>query len=657
MAEIALRASPTVRWGVWIWVALAATALGLGVVAVLCRAPIPGELDAIVVWQSLLPRAAIAPLAGAALGLAGALLQRVLRNPIADPSTLGIASGAQLALSLAALVWPLGLPIAREGIAFAGGGVAVAIVLAWNWRRGLDPVTVVLSGMVVSLMAAAAANAVILARGEYALGIFIWGAGSLHQQSWQPAALVAVSLVLGGGVSALLARPLAVLSLEDSSARSLGVALPVIRGLVIALAVWLAGCVVAEVGLIAFVGLAAPIFARIAGARTLRQTLLAAPLIGAVLLWLTDGLVQMVAVLMPGIDLPTGAVTGLLGGPLLLWMLPRLRTAAGLAAPRGYGRHRLRHPAFVVCGAVAILVVGSLLVGRNAEGLSLAWGADLGALLPLRTPRILSAAAAGALLGAAGALLQRITGNPLAGPEVLGVSAGAGVGLAAVLLTTAVPGPGAMIAGCVGGSAAATLCVLALAARRRLAPEPMLLGGLALGSAALAVLSIVLASGDPRAFPLFVWMSGSVDRLGTVESVAGFALALLLLAPVPLVARWLDLLPLGESVGRSLGLGVARARLILAMLAALMIAVGAFLVGPLSLIGLVGPHLARLVGFGRGLGQTLAAAGLGASLMVLADWIGRTIAYPYQIPIGLCAALIGGPYLIWLLGGGRRRAL
>lgn len=214
-----------------LWLGLAGLAAVLFAVAALRRPDIAGDPETVrrlqdaLFWHGLLPRAATALLAGAALGLAGALLQRVLRNPIADPSTLGIASGAQLALTLCLAFAPNLLAWSREGVAFAGGATAVALVTALSWRRGLDPVTVVIAGMTVALMAAAASAAVILARGEYVLSIFIWGAGSLHQQNWNAALVIAGRLVLGAGAAALLLRPLAVLALDDAAARSLGVAL------------------------------------------------------------------------------------------------------------------------------------------------------------------------------------------------------------------------------------------------------------------------------------------------------------------------------------------------------------------------------------------------------------------------------------------------
>lgn len=640
-----------------LWLGLAAAALVLFLAALLRRPEITGDpetvrrLEDALLWHSLLPRAATALLAGAALGLSGALLQRVLRNPIADPSTLGIASGAQLALTLALAFAPGLLAFSREAIAFAGGAGAVALVVALSWRRGLDPVTVVIAGMTVALMAAAASAAVILARGEYVLSVFIWGAGSLHQQNWHAAVTIGSRLLLGGAAALLLLRPLAVLALDDAGARSLGVALLAVRVLVIAIAVWLAASVFAEVGVIGFVGLAAPAFARMAGARTPAQILWRAPLIGALLLSLADGLVLATAG-SRGDLIPTGAMVGLLGGPLLLWLLPKVRpTTPPAPAPTGAAR-RLGRPGralLLLSGAALILAAVALTLGPGPDGWSFATGPLLADLWPFRAPRVAAAAGAGALLGTAGALMQRLTGNPLAGPEVLGVSAGAGVGIAAALLLFDMPGTGTLMAASALGSLAALLFILLVGAWTSFGPERMLLAGVALGAMCLAVLAAVFAAGGWNTFLLLSWMAGSTDRVDAPEAAMLLVMTLLLLAPLPLLGRWIGILPLGAPVSHALGLPVAASRLTLALLAALMTAIATFFVGPLSLTGLLAPHLARLLGFSGGRLFPFAAALLGAGLLVLADFLGRTVAYPYQIPVGFFAALVGGPYLIWLL--------
>ena len=618
-------------------------ALVLCVMGLLRQPTLPGDpataraLEQVVLWHSLLPRAVVALLAGAALGLSGALLQRVLRNPIADPSTLGIASGAQLALTASALLIPALAEWPREVVALMGGVTAVGLVLMLGWKRGLEPVTVVLSGMTISLICAALSSALVLARGEYVLSLFVWGAGSLHQQSWAPALGLAWRFAIGLVAAVLLLRPLSVLTLDDSSARSLGMAVNGARLAIIALAVWLAASVVALVGVIGFVGLAAPAFARLSGARTPRAQLLLATLLGALLLWLTDGLVQVA-----GADaLPTGAATGLIGGPLLLWLLPRLKHVQRPQVATPVGR-RLAYPLrglLLLAAGLALLILAALLVGRSYGGWQFATGALFEALAPFRVPRVAAAAAAGALLGAAGTLMQRLTGNPLAGPEVLGVSAGAGVGLSVVLLLLPAPTVAVMMGGSAAGALVALLGILAFALATGFGPERRLLGGIALGAASLA-------------FMLLGWMAGTTDRVGSVEAGAAVGIVLLLVPPLLLASRWLDILPLGSTMARALGVPLLASRLLLALAAALMTACAAFIVGPLSLVGLIGPHLARLSGFARGAHQMLAAALIGAGLMVLADWLGRTLAFPYQIPVGLFAALVGGPYLIWLLQRG-----
>jgi ABC-type Fe3+-siderophore transport system permease subunit len=614
--------------------------------------PGAATLNHILLTDSLLPRSAIAIVAGAALGLSGALLQRVLRNPIADASTLGITAGAQLAMTIAVGLSPLLIGLPREISAFAGGLAAVLIVLALSWRRGLDPVTVALCGMMVTLVAAALSVTIILARGEYAMSVFIWGAGALNQQSWDGVITLAPRLVIGFAAALVLIRPLTVMSLDDSRAKSLGLALHAMRFAILLIAVWLAASVTAQVGVIGFLGLAAPHLARFCGARRTGQLLIAAPIAGAGLLFLTDCAVQLLS---PGFtDLaPTGAATALLGGPLLLLLLPRLHSANALRADATL-RTRLNLAApgralVLLVVSCLFLIVLALSIGRGIDGWQMAIGNQFWELLPFRLPRTVVAATAGTMLAAAGFIMQRLTGNPLAGPEVLGISAGGGAGLTAALFLFAFPSPAITIAAMTIGALVAFLAMMAISARGGFGPERLLLSGVAIGALSMAIVTVVLSRGDLRSYLLLTWLSGSTNRAGSLEAWTGLLSAVLLLPLLPLLKRWFDVLPLGGSVSRSVGLSVAMSRLALAVLAALLTAIPSFLVGPLSLTGLVAPHLARLIGF-RETGRQLAATLLlGAMLLTLADWLSRIVIFPYEVPVGLFAALIGGPYLIWFL--------
>lgn len=642
------------------WAALAVAAFGLFAVELVKTWPGPGDplgLDRVILVYSTLPRAVVAIVAGAALGLSGLLLQRVLRNPLAEPSTLGISGGAQIAMTVATLHAPALMALSPGLVAFAGGMAAVSIVLALTWRRGLEPVSVVLAGMMLSLTATSLSGALILADGDYLFSIFIWGGGSLVQQGWGPALTIGGQLALGFVAAVLMLRPLSILGLDDRAARSVGVAVNAGRFGAVVLAVWIATTVAAQVGVIGFVGLAAPALAGMSGARSFRHRLVAAPVIGAILLWTTDGLVQLLSG-DGGERIPTGAAAALLGGPLLLWILPRLRMmewpslaplpAVASRAERPWRTIALLSAAGILSAAIAVTI------GMGPQGLTMATGKLLADLSVWRVPRLVVAAGSGAMLGAAGTLLQRLTGNPLASPEVLGVGAGAGVGLAVVFAVDAAAGLGWQMAGAVAGALAALTLVLWVAAASRFGPERMLLGGIAVGAACSAVLSAAVSLGNMQSYALLRWLTGSTgDVQPTQLALAAMACAVLL--PLSLLhVRWLTILPLGSAASSSLGVPLGQARLAVMTLASVLTAAASIFVGPLSFVGLIAPQIARMLGLGRAMHHLTGSIVIGALLLILADWLARLVAFPYQLPIGLFASLLGGPCLVYLLSRGVR---
>ncbi|WP_336755812.1 Fe(3+)-hydroxamate ABC transporter permease FhuB [Pantoea sp. USHLN298] len=614
--------------------------------------PVTDNVAQMVFHYSLLPRLALALLVGAGLGLAGLLFQQVLRNPLAEPTTLGVSSGAQLGITVATL-WQLpGGAITQQFAALIGAVGVGVLVFGVAWRKRLSPVTLILAGLVLSLYSGAVNQIFAIFNHDQLQNMFLWSTGALNQMSWENVLQLWPRLLLALLLALALLRPLTLMGLDDGVAKNLGLALSLARIGALALAILLSAQLVNVAGIIGFIGLFAPLLAKLLGGRRLISRMMLAPLIGALLLWLADGCVQWLSVHWR--DIPTGTATALLGVPILLWLLPRLRTGS-VAPALNQGdkvpaeRQHLLRWALAGLLVLALLAWGGLAFGRNAQGWIWSAGEMLHQLLPWRAPRVLAALVTGLMLGVAGSLIQRLTGNPMASPEVLGISSGAACGV--VVMMFFVPGDALMWllpAGAIG-AALTLLVIMAVASRGGFSPERMLLAGMALNSAFVTLLMLLLASGDPRMGGLLSWISGSTYNISGSQAIQSAICALLLVALAPLASRWLTLLPLGSATARSAGMALTPARLSLLLLAAALTASATLTIGPLSFVGLMAPHMARMLGFRRALPQLLLSGLLGAGLMVLADWCGRMLAFPDQIPAGLMATFLGAPYFIWLL--------
>ncbi len=611
--------------------------------------PDPDVTGEMLLHYTVLPRIAVSMMAGAGLGLAGAVLQRILRNPLAEPATLGVSAGAYLLLAAATLWLPQWAEAQREWLGFAGALLALFAVLALSWRKGLSPVTVTLAGMIVSLYCGAASAVLSLFNHDFLVGIFIWGAGYLDQQDWSGAAYLGPRLLALSVLAGLLLRPLTVLALDDASARSLGLPLSTYRLAALVVAAGLTAVTTVAVGVISFVGLAAPALARASGARGTGAEMLWAAAVGAVLLTATDQVVLSLPVTYR--LFPTGAVTALLGAPLLFMLIRRLRMLAPPTPGSEPATRRLEHPVAALFGLAVLLAVlfyFAVSLGRNVDGWTFVSDfADTA--IDWRWPRALAAFSGGAMLALAGAILQRVTGNAMASPEVLGVSSGAMLAVILLLLTaTASTRADQIVAGSVGAFAVLVL-MLALSRRPGFNGDRLLLIGIALSSVSGFVMAVLMAAQDPRLDQVLAWLSGSTYAVRPGEALVATVMLAAALLCVPFIRRWLELLPLGQSVAVANGVPENLSRNLLFSLCALLTAGATILVGPLSFAGLMGPHLARLSGFQRAGLQLTASALIGGLVLLVADWIGRTVIFPFQIPAGLLATIVGGPFLLLLI--------
>jgi iron complex transport system permease protein len=283
-----------------------------------------------ILWGLRLPRAGVALLAGAALGVSGLLLQTTLRNPLASPELTGVGGGAVLGVLLALrLGWVAGQAHTAVLAAMAGGLAGGVLLWLLAGRRRDDPVWLTVNGVIVGV-ALAGANAILLVLSQAeAAGALRWLTGSLTGMTAAHLALLA-PWVLAGLAAAWTASPvLEILHGGDAHASGVGLAPAPARMTALACAVVLAAAAVAVVGVLGFVGLIAPLIATSLTGRRPRRLVVLSALIGAGVVAGSDALAQAVTTLVPAgphtqrLGLPAGSVTAVAGAGLLLWALRR----------------------------------------------------------------------------------------------------------------------------------------------------------------------------------------------------------------------------------------------------------------------------------------------------------------------------------------------
>lgn len=312
------------------------------------------------------------------------------------------------------------------------------------------------------------------------------------------------------------------------------------------------------------------------------------------------------------------------------------------------------------CAAVMLWAptVGSTTIslGKVFDG-SIPWEQNVDAQIffVARLPRVLAGALVGATLAAAGVVLQALLRNPLATPFTLGVSAGASLGamLAVTMrLEFGMLGMTSIPLASFAGSIVATAIVYALAVsqRRGLSTNVLLLAGVTLNAFFSALILFVQYIADfAEALRAIRWMMGGLDVAGYTPIVAALPFVVLAFAAFAIMPRTLNLLSVGSEAAAAKGVDVSSAQRLAFFSASLATGAAVSLGGPIGFIGIIVPHLVRLL-VGSDHRVVLPASALfGAAFLVLCDLVARTVMSPLEIPVGVVTALIGGPFFLWLL--------
>lgn len=272
-----------------------------------------------IIWNIRMPRTIVGALVGINLSLSGAILQAIMRNPLADPHIIGISSGAGLAGVVIMILFPA-MEYLITPVAFVGAMLAAVCIYILAWKNGIKPVRIILAGVAVSAFLSAGISGLMIFYSDRVHGALMWMVGGLAARSWPHVQIILPYAVLGLVLALASAAYLNILQLGDEMARGLGVNVEVTRIILTAIAALLAASAVSVVGLLGFVGLVVPHAARLLIGSDYRFLLPASALFGIAIVTLSDTFARVV---FAPIELPVGIIMAFLGAPFFLFLLRR----------------------------------------------------------------------------------------------------------------------------------------------------------------------------------------------------------------------------------------------------------------------------------------------------------------------------------------------
>ena len=272
-----------------------------------------------IIMNIRLPRTIVAALVGMNLALSGAILQAIMKNPLADPHIIGISSGAGLTGIIVLLLLP------EQGwlvtpAAFAGAMGAALLIYLLAWKNGIQPSRIILAGVAVSTLLGACISALMIIYSDRVHSALMWMVGGLSARSWPQVTMLWPYAVVGGLLAMAGARHLNILQLGDEMAKGLGLRVELTRLLLTAVAALLAASAVSVVGLLGFVGLIVPHAARLMIGSDYRFLLPASALLGAAIVTASDTFAR---VIFAPVELPVGIIMAVIGAPFFLFLLRR----------------------------------------------------------------------------------------------------------------------------------------------------------------------------------------------------------------------------------------------------------------------------------------------------------------------------------------------
>lgn len=264
-----------------------------------------------------IPRVLMAVVVGANLAVSGVLLQGVMRNPMADPGITGISSGASVIVMIVMLYFP-GAAASTPIFGFVGGILACVLIYSLAWKQGLSAVRIVLAGVAVNSILGGMSSLISILNSESLSSVLTWLNGELGKKGWDKVSSIAIYSAIGLVMAVLSYRCCDLLALGDKNTKSLGYNPNILRMVISAVAVFLAGISTAYVGVIGFIGLVVPHMSRMLMGSEHKYLIPFSGLLGAIVLLLADTVGRIV---IAPYEIPVGVIMTVCGGPFFLYLL------------------------------------------------------------------------------------------------------------------------------------------------------------------------------------------------------------------------------------------------------------------------------------------------------------------------------------------------
>ena len=607
-----------------------------------------------------LTRLTIGIIAGAGLGVSGVLFQSLMRNPLASATTLGINAGAYFTVIFFAVFIPSNMVEVAFLPSFLGAVGTAAIVYYLSGGRKVNPIQMALAGVSVSLVFSSMTAALQILFTNETSGLFLWGSGSLAQSSWIGTQFV-FPIVLICLISALIiSSKLDVLLLGDDVATSLGVNIIFYRNTGILIGVLFTSAIITVVGPIGFVGLIAPHIMKQLGFKKHGHLIILSLIWGSVILVGADVLSRLFT--MSSYELPVGAFTALFGAPWIIYLAYKTgkrftNSSQGLIIDTQAKKYSYK----LLIVTIVVLIIITLIISLRFGGQEYSFKEIISILLgkgdtvsnliinQIRLPRILTALLAGVVLGISGFLLQTVLKNPLADPSILGVTPGAALG--ALMFLYFIPSASKYLIAISAffGAVIISAAIFMISRKSKFNPPMLVLVGMAVTALCSAGITIIIVNTKVGKAASLVWLAGSTYA-SSWSDVIVLTVTLVLLFPLSwLLGKDLDSMILGDEVAVGIGTDVIRVRVLASLIGILLAAVAVSTVGTVGFIGLLAPHMSRLLAGLKHRKTIIITALMGGLILLISDYIGKMVIYPNEVPSGLVVAVIGGPYFLWLM--------